>query len=176
MEYTKKQLRGFGYLIGFGVPFIFGFVIPFLSGHPYRGWIFFISFPILFLGLFNPYKLALLYKSWMGLGHALGWINSRIILGLVFLLVLQPLALLIYEAMVDAVIEKKSKIWNWGGTWQSQKSLLRFKSKWNTIDTEYRYLIKTNKKLTEIEVLNKKELQKLYRFFYTVPFNLIKSL
>ncbi len=109
MEYTKKQLREFGYLIGFGVPFIFGFVIPFLSGHPYRGWIFFISFPILFLGLFNPYKLALLYKSWMGLGHALGWINSRIILGLVFLLVLQPLALLMKIFSYDPLRKKKDQ-------------------------------------------------------------------
>lgn len=28
----------------------------------------------------------------MALGHALGWINSHIILGLVFILVLQPIA------------------------------------------------------------------------------------
>ena len=33
------------------------------------------------------------YQYWMRLGHALGWINSRIILGLVFLLVLQPISI-----------------------------------------------------------------------------------
>ena len=83
----------------------------------------------------------------------------------------QPLSLLVFEAMVDAITEKQSKIWNWGGTWQSQKTLLKFKKKWNTINTEYRYLIKINKKLTKVELLNKNKLQKLYRFFYTVPFN-----
>ena len=83
--------------------------------------------------------------------------------------------MLVFEAMVDAITEKQSKIWNYIGTWQSQKTLLKFKKKWNTINTEYRYLIKINKKLTKVELLNKNKLQKLYRFFYTVPFNLIKT-
>ena len=33
-------------------------------------------------------------KIWMRLGYILGWVNSRIILGLVFLIVLQPIALI----------------------------------------------------------------------------------
>ena len=109
MKNTKKKLREFGYLIGFGLPIIFGFLIPFLSGHPFRVWSLFISFPILFLGLFSPYKLNLLYNSWMRLGHMLGWINSRLILGIVFLLVLQPLAILMRFFSYDPLRKKKDQ-------------------------------------------------------------------
>lgn len=46
------------------------------------------------LGLLVPQLLTPLYKAWMVLGHMLGWINSRIILGLVFFVVVTPTALL----------------------------------------------------------------------------------
>ena len=32
------------------------------------------------------------YKFWMIIGHVLGWFNSHVILGLVFILLLQPIA------------------------------------------------------------------------------------
>ena len=32
------------------------------------------------------------YMAWIALGHTLGWVNSHIILGLVFIFVLQPIA------------------------------------------------------------------------------------
>ena len=32
------------------------------------------------------------YKGWMALGHALGWFNSHDMMGLVFIVVLQPIA------------------------------------------------------------------------------------
>ena len=44
------------------------------------------------LGLTSPRRLYYPYKGWMALGHALGRINSHIILGLVFILVLHPIA------------------------------------------------------------------------------------
>ena len=44
------------------------------------------------IGLTAPNLLYYPYKGWMKLGHFLGWINSHIILGLVFILILQPIA------------------------------------------------------------------------------------
>ena len=35
-----------------------------------------------------------LYRAWMKFAHALGWMNTRIILTLVYLLVMTPLALI----------------------------------------------------------------------------------
>ena len=90
---STKTLKDFSYLVGIGIPLIFGFVVPKLTGHEFRSWTLFIGLPILIIGFFAPNKLLYPYKVWMKIGHILGWINSKIILGLVFLLVLQPIAI-----------------------------------------------------------------------------------
>jgi len=89
---SKKQLREFGLLIGFGFPILIGWLLPALFGHEVRAWTLWIGIPGLILGLVAPRLLHYPYKVWMALGHALGWVNSHIILGLVFILVLQPIA------------------------------------------------------------------------------------
>ena len=89
---SKKQLREFGLLIGFGFPFLIGWLLPFLVGHGFRAWTLWVGIPGLILGLTAPQLLHYPYKGWMALGHVLGWINSHIILGLVFIVVLQPIA------------------------------------------------------------------------------------
>ena len=89
---SKVTLRNFSYITGFGIPLIFGFLLPKLTGHEFRLWTLLIGLPILIIGLFSPNKLFYVYKTWMKIGHVLGWFNSRIILGLVFFFVLQPIA------------------------------------------------------------------------------------
>jgi len=91
---TKKILREFGLLIGVVFPFLIGWALPSLGGHPFRIWTLWISFPFLILAILKPGLLFYPYKLWIRLGYILGWINSRIILGLVFLIVLQPIALI----------------------------------------------------------------------------------
>jgi len=89
---SKKQLREFGLLIGFGLPVLIGWLIPSFFGHEFRSWTLWVGIPVLILGLMAPRLLHYPYKVWMVLGHALGWVNSHIILGLVFIVVLQPIA------------------------------------------------------------------------------------
>ena len=45
----------------------------------------------------------------MSIGLALGWVNSRLILGLVFLFVLQPIALIMRIMGYDPLKIKKNK-------------------------------------------------------------------
>jgi len=89
---SKKILREFGILIGFTFPILIGWILPSLGGHSFRTWTLLISIPSLFLAIFKPDLLFYPYKTWMKLGYILGWLNSRIILGLVFLFILQPIA------------------------------------------------------------------------------------
>jgi len=89
---TKKQLKDFGYLIGFGFPILLGWLIPTLFGHGFRAWTLWLGIPALILGFVAPALLRKPYRAWMALGHALGWVNSHVILGLVFIIVLQPIA------------------------------------------------------------------------------------
>ena len=91
---SKKQLREFGILIGFGFPLLIGWLLPLLFGHGFRIWTIWIGTPGLILGLTAPRILFYPYKGWMGFGNTLGKINSHIILGLVFILILQPIALI----------------------------------------------------------------------------------
>jgi hypothetical protein len=92
---SQRQLREFGLLIGVVFPVLLGWLLPALHGHPFRGWTLWIGLPALVLGLVWPRALAWPYRGWMALGHALGWINSHLILGLVFVCVLQPIAALV---------------------------------------------------------------------------------
>ena len=81
---SKKQLRQFGLLIGFFFPIVLGWLVPQLSGHHFRIWTLFIGFPSLIAGALRPNLLIYPYKGWMALGNFLGFINSKLILGLVY--------------------------------------------------------------------------------------------
>ena len=89
---SKKQLREFGLLIGFGFPLLIGWLIPALTGHGLREWTLWVGFIGLIIGLTSPRLLYYPYKFWMKLGLILGWFNSRIILCLVYMIVLIPIA------------------------------------------------------------------------------------
>ena len=103
---SKKILREFGLILGFGFPIIIGFLLPAISGHSFKSWTLLIGVPNLFLGLTAPRLLIYPYKVWMAIGYALGWLNSKLILGLVFLFVLQPIAFVMRIAGYDPLKRK----------------------------------------------------------------------
>lgn len=81
---------------------------------------------------------------------------------------IQPLTLVIYTAMQDAM-EKGFEKWNWGGTGLTQKSLYDFKSKWGTTETRYFYYTKIFNQ--DILKLNRGELMESFSNYYVYPFN-----
>ena len=87
-----KELRNFGFVLGILFPILVGFIIPALSNHEFARWTILVSTPLLLMALINPKGLKKPYQVWISIGNMLGWVNSRIILGLVFILVLQPIA------------------------------------------------------------------------------------
>ena len=105
---SEKILREFGLLIGFVFPILIGWILPALGGHPFKLWTLWIGFPSLILAILRPGILLYPYRSWMKLGIILGWLNSRIILGLVFLIVLQPIALIMRLFGHDPLRTKKT--------------------------------------------------------------------
>ena len=90
----KKDLKDFGLVIGIGFPLVIGFLLPLLFGHEYRLWTLIIGFIFLLLSLISPLSLKIPFKVWMKFGNILGWINSRIILSLVYILVLIPISMI----------------------------------------------------------------------------------
>ena len=92
---SRKQLREFGLIIGIIFPLIIGFLLPYIYGHVFKSWTIFFSLPFLILGIISPRKLIYPYKFWMFIGSLAGWLNSHIILGLIFIVVVQPISLLL---------------------------------------------------------------------------------
>ena len=107
---SKKQLREFGLLIGMAVPIIIGWGIPAIGGHMFRFWTLWIGIPFLFFGLIKPFLLYHPYRLWMSLGNSLGWINSRIILCLIYFMVLIPIAFIMKFFGYDPLKQNKSKM------------------------------------------------------------------
>ena len=107
VKISEKKLREFGLLIGVGFPTLIGWLLPALFGHQFRAWTLWIGVPGLIFGLITPRLLYYPYRGWISLGNALGWINSHIILGLVFILVLQPIAYIMRLTGYDPLKTKR---------------------------------------------------------------------
>ena len=105
---SKKELRDFGLFVGLLFPLIIGILLPILFGHAIRYWTLFIGIPLIFLGIFSPNNLRYFYTKWIDIGNFLGFINSNLILGLVFILVMQPIALIMKLFGYDPLRIKKS--------------------------------------------------------------------
>lgn len=91
---SSKKLREFGLLFGFCLPLFFGWLFPLFTGHNFRVWTIFLGSFFISLGFIKPNLLIYPYKIWIKFGNFLGWINSKIILGLIFVLILLPIACL----------------------------------------------------------------------------------
>ena len=92
-DITRKQLRSFGLLVG-GVFAVIGFWPLLLRGEDYRTWALALALLLIAPTLIYPPALKPFHKVWMKLGHTLGWINTRIILGAVFYLVVTPIGII----------------------------------------------------------------------------------
>ena len=83
-QLNKRELRHFGLLFAVFFAVLFGLIIPMLRGHslPNVPWI--VASVFVFLAIIFPIALQPIYQIWMRFGLVLGWINSRIILGIIF--------------------------------------------------------------------------------------------
>lgn len=90
VQTDKKQLRSFGITVGavFALIGIWPAVVR--GGDPHL-WAIIVSVLLILPALIWPTSLLRVYKGWMALGTVLGWINTRIILGAVFFLVVTPI-------------------------------------------------------------------------------------
>jgi hypothetical protein len=88
--------------------------------------------------------------------------------------VYQPISLLVFEAMQDAV-RRGCRFWNWGGTWLSQKGVYDFKARWGTQDHPYRYYICEHDGAKRLRTSSREELLTEYPNYYVLPFDALVS-
>ncbi len=99
LSLDRQRLRGFGIIMGIAFSAI-GLII-FLKGRHnpvYAGIIALLFFSI---ALFRPVILKPVYAFWMRLAFILSWINTRVILFLIFYLVFTPIGLTLRLFRVD---------------------------------------------------------------------------
>jgi hypothetical protein len=75
-----KELRNFGLIVG-GVFSVIGL------------WALIIGGLLIVMGSFVPRWLGPIHRGWMWIGHVLGWINTRIILGVIFYGLITPIGI-----------------------------------------------------------------------------------
>jgi len=91
---TTTELRNFGLIVGgiFGALAIWPWII---RGGNVRQWMLALAVVLILPALVAPRVLAPAHRVWMALGAALGWVNTRLVLGLIFFGLITPMGLVL---------------------------------------------------------------------------------
>ena len=84
-----KELRHFGLLVGAIVALLFA-LIPMLRHHRAPLWPWVIAIPLWLAALLVPGALRYPHRGWTRLGEMLGWLNTRIILTVLYGILIVP--------------------------------------------------------------------------------------
>lgn len=91
----RKGLRNFGLTTGAIVATLFGLLLPWLFDRPIPQWPWILAGVLWLWALLLPSSLQYPYRGWMWVGHVIGWVNTRIILAVVFYTLFTPIAMII---------------------------------------------------------------------------------
>jgi len=95
---SKQELRKFGFIMGAMFALLFGLLFPWIFDKTMENWPIwpFIVLAVFWgLALFVPQILKPVNEIWLKIGNVLGWINSRIILGIMFFALIFPIGLIL---------------------------------------------------------------------------------
>ena len=92
-EVTTKELRSFGLIMAGMLIGLFGFFFPWVFDFTYPAWPWYVALAFAIPAIFLPQSLKYPFKLWMFIGHILGWINTRIILTIVFFFLFTPMGM-----------------------------------------------------------------------------------
>tara|TARA_Y100001978_G_C23664533_1_gene420491 strand:- start:59 stop:451 length:393 start_codon:yes stop_codon:yes gene_type:complete len=109
-NHLTRKFRDFGLLIGVLFPLLIGFIVPKLLDHNFRIWTLYVGIPLIIMGIFSPSKLKKPYYLWINLGNTLGFINSHIIIGIIFYLILLPISILLKLKGYDPLRKKRNNL------------------------------------------------------------------
>ena len=99
---TPKELRQFGLMVG-AVFVVIGLWPLVFRGEPLRWWAVGPAGILILLGFALPLVLRPIHAGWMWIGHVLGWINTRILLGIVFYGLVTPIGIVFRLMGKDAM-------------------------------------------------------------------------
>jgi hypothetical protein len=105
---TNKDLRCFGLMVG-GIFAVIGLWPVVWRGQDYRLSALALAALLIVPALVFPSSLKPVHKLWMKVGHVLGWINTRVLLGAVFFLVVTPMGMIRRLLGKDSMAKEPSR-------------------------------------------------------------------
>ncbi len=106
----NKGLRKFGLTTGAIIVLLFAFFFPWVfdvATMPMWPWI--IAGALWLPALLMPAVLRPVYTTWMKIGHGIGWVNTRIILGVLFYVLVLPMGLIMRLFGNDPMARKRDE-------------------------------------------------------------------
>ena len=103
---TPSELRQFGLLFGTVVILLFGVLLPWVFDQTYPLWPWMSTGVLTILAVLTPTTLRPLYQAWMRFGLIAGFVNTRIIMFLLYYLVFAPIGGLMALIGRDALSRK----------------------------------------------------------------------
>jgi hypothetical protein len=91
--HSKKDYRSFGLIVGSVLLLIFGLALPYWKSQQINLYFTIPGGVLILLALVFPMVLKYPYLLWMKIGEILGFINTRIILSIIFFVLFAPFGL-----------------------------------------------------------------------------------
>lgn len=103
-QVSNKELKSFGLMVGT----VFGFIAiyPLFRGESLRTWAAIISVALIGPAIFFPPLLHLPFRLWAIIGKILGWINTRIILTVLYFVGIVPVSFILKISGKDPLQKK----------------------------------------------------------------------
>ena len=109
LEQKRKELRKFGLLVG-GILAFIGLLFLWRGRHEIaRIVLWSIGGFLIVFGAIAPMVLKPIYVAWMKFAFVLGWVNSRILLSIIFFVFFTPMALIQRVFGRDALHQRMDK-------------------------------------------------------------------
>jgi Saxitoxin biosynthesis operon protein SxtJ len=106
-DFSPKKVRNFGFL--FGCLGLLAAIFLFYRHRLYWPWVFSGTLFLFITALWGYPILRPIYAVWMSLAYLMAWINTKIILGLLFYLVMTPIGLALRLIGKDLLDQKSDR-------------------------------------------------------------------
>lgn len=105
-DMTPAELRKFGLVTAAMLVLFFDVLIPWIWDFAPPVWPLVVASILILMALAYPKSLGPVYTVWMKFANVLGWINTRIILGLIFYTLFMPVGFVV-RAVSDPMRRKQ---------------------------------------------------------------------
>lgn len=108
-KYTPKELRDFGLIMAGMLILMFGIVLPWIFSYSTPYWPFIAAVVFAVVALIRPVLLGPVNSIWLKISDVLGWVNTRLVMGIMFFLLIAPIGILMRLFGKDTLNNKLSE-------------------------------------------------------------------